>query len=185
MIEVSRPFSIMPPDLTTNRLQLRPCTLADIDDLHRLWTTPGVRKYLWDDEVIARDTAAEVVASSLADFSAHGFGHWVVTWQDQTDLIGWGGLRHFGEPPEVEVLYGFFPEFWGQGLAVEATRAILHYGFEKLGLARIYAGTDPPNTASVRVMEKVGMHFDRQTNINGLAAIYYVLTGAQFNTQSF
>ncbi|HEX4946435.1 MAG TPA: GNAT family N-acetyltransferase [Blastocatellia bacterium] len=166
--------------LTTARLQLRPSTTADIDDLHRLWTNPGVRKYLWDDEVILREVAAEVVASSLADFAAHGFGHWVAMWKDQSELIGWAGLRRFGEPPEVEVLYGFFPEFWGQGLAVEATRAILRFGFEEIGLERIYAGTDPPNTASVRVMEKAGMRFDKRTQINGLEAIYYVISRADY-----
>jgi ribosomal-protein-alanine N-acetyltransferase len=57
---------------------------------------------------------------------------------------------------------------------------VLRYGFEELGLERIYAGTDPPNRASVRVMEKVGMRFDRQTEINGLAAIYYMLSRAEF-----
>ncbi len=179
---VSRPFSFM-PNLTTARLQLRPSTTTDIDALHRLWTDAGVRKYLWDDEIITREVTAEVVASSLADFAEHGFGHWVITWKDQTELIGWGGLRHFGEPPEVEVLYGFFPGFWGQGLAVEATRAMLHYGFTELGLERIYAGTDPPNTPSVRVMEKAGMRFDKRTQVNGLDAIYYVIARAEFLSQ--
>lgn len=181
MIQVSRPFSLMTTVLlATERLQLRPCTTADIDVLHRFWTDPGVRKYLWDDVVIDRETAAEVVASSLADFAAHGFGHWVATRKGEDELIGWCGLRHFGEPAEVEVLYGIAPALWGQGLAVEATRAVLRYGFAELGLGRIYAGTDPPNTASVRVMEKVGMRFARQTEINGLAAIYYVLSRAEF-----
>lgn len=169
--------------LTTARLRLRPCNAADIDDLHQLWTDPGVRKYLWDDEIIAREVAAEVVASSLQDFANFGFGHWVVTWKEQAELLGWCGLRKFGEPIAIEVLYGIKPEFWGQGLAVEATRAILHYGFAELNLERIYAGTDPPNAASVRVMEKVGMKFDKRTQINGLDAIYYVISHDEYSSQ--
>jgi ribosomal-protein-alanine N-acetyltransferase len=180
-MQVSRPFSLMTPSLIeTERLQLRPCTAADIDVLHRFWTDPGVRKYLWDNVVIDRETVAEVVASSLGDFATHGFGHWVATRKGEDELIGWCGLRYFGEPPEIEVLYGITPPLWGQGLAVEATRAILHYGFEELGLERIYAGTDPPNTASIRVMEKAGMRFDKRTEINGLPALYYVLSRAEF-----
>ncbi len=170
-------------NLATARLQLRPCTNADIEALHNLWTDPGVRKYLWDDIVITKEQAAEVVASSQQDFMKRGYGHWVIKLQGQKALIGWGGLRQFGEPPEVEVLYGITPEHWGQGLAVEATHAILQYGFTQLGLECIYAGTDPPNTASLRVMEKVGMHFDKRTEINGLEAIYQVISRTEFLAQ--
>lgn len=166
--------------LTTPRLQLRPITMSDVDSLHMFWTTPGIRKYLWDDVVIAREQVTEIIASSIHDFATHGFGHWVVTYKDESELIGWCGLRHFGEPPEVEVLYGIVPQLWGQGLAVEATRAVLQHGFATLGLERIFAGTDPPNTASVRVMEKVGMHFDQRREINGLEAIYYVMSREEF-----
>lgn len=166
--------------LSTPRLQLRPCAAADVETLHAFWTDPDVRKYLWDDEVISLEQVAEVVASSTQDFATHGFGHWCATWKDSSALVGWCGLRYFGNPPEVEVLYGVMPQAWGQGLAVEATRAVLAYGFATLGLERIYAGTDPPNKASVRVMEKVGMRFDKRLEINGLAAIYYVLSRDEF-----
>jgi ribosomal-protein-alanine N-acetyltransferase len=170
-------------DLTTPRLQLRPCTTADVAALHRLWTAPGVRKYLWDDVVITNEQAAEVVASSLADFATHGFGHWIITRREQSELIGWCGLRQVSEPAGVEVLYGITPECWGQGLAVEATHALLHYGFAELGLSQIYAGTDPPNTASLRVMEKLGMRFDKRTQSNGLEAVYYVIAREEFFAQ--
>lgn len=170
-------------NLETPRLALRPCTTSDIDALHNLWTSPQVRKYLWDDVVITKEQAAEVVASSIEDFSQSGFGHWIVTLREQSDLIGWCGLRQFEEGAKIEILYGILPEFWGQGLAVEASRAILHYGFSVLELEKIHAGTDPPNLASIRVLEKLGMRFDKQTNINGLDAIYYVMTKTDFLSQ--
>lgn len=166
--------------LTTQRLQLRPVTMSDVDSLHAFWTTPGIRKYLWDDVVIAREQVTEIIASSIHDFAAYGFGHWIVTYKNDAALIGWCGLRHFGEPPEVEVLYGIVPQLWGQGLAVEAARAVLQHGFATLGLERIFAGTDPPNTASVHVMEKIGMRFDQRKEINGLEAIYYVMSREEF-----
>ncbi len=122
----------LPPILVTPRLQLRPFVRSDEATLHTFWTDPGVRKYLWDDLVISREQAAEVVATSLHDFAAYGFGHWVSSFHGESNLIGWCGLRHFGERAEVEVLYGILPQFWGQSLAVEATRAVLQYGFEAL-----------------------------------------------------
>jgi [ribosomal protein S5]-alanine N-acetyltransferase len=171
---------ISAPILETARLQLRPLVLTDVDDLHQFWTAPEVRKYLWDDKVIARQQVIEVVDSSQQSFVTNGFGHWAITFKGETELLGWSGLRHFGEPPKVEVLYGLRPQFWGQGLALEATLAILKFGFDTLGLACIYAGADPPNIASIRVMEKAGMRFDQYTQVNGIAAIYYVLAREEF-----
>lgn len=167
-------------EIETARLRLRPCVESDVDALHRLWTDPDVRRYLWDDAVITREQAEEVVGASVESFDAHGFGQWVICLREGGELIGFCGLRRFGEPPEVEVLYGLAPPFWGRGLATEATRAMLADGFGRLGLGRIYAGTDPPNAASLRVMEKAGMAFDRHTQINGLEAIYYVLARQDF-----
>jgi [ribosomal protein S5]-alanine N-acetyltransferase len=73
------------------------------------------------------------------------------------------------------------PLIGGQGLAVEAAHAVLRFGFEQAQLDRIYAGADPPNAASFRVMEKLGMRFAHQTQLHGLQAIYYVITRAGFD----
>jgi RimJ/RimL family protein N-acetyltransferase len=162
-------------DLTTQRLSLRPFTAANVDELHRHWTNADVRKYLWDDEIIPRETAAEVVTASLASFTEHGFGFWLMTLVESDEFAGFCGLRHFGEEPLVEILYGIEPALWGSGLAVEASQAVLQFGFEQAGLAKIYAGADPPNAASIRVMEKLGMRSDHRRTINGLEAIYYAL----------
>jgi RimJ/RimL family protein N-acetyltransferase len=164
--------------METARLLLRPCTPADIDDLHRHWIDPGVRKFLWDDQIIPRETAVAVVEASLASFAERGFGFWCVSFKGAPALLGFCGLREFDEddPAKIEILYGIAPEHWGKALAVEAAQAVLRYGFEEAGLPKIYAGADPPNVASIRVMEKLGMAFDHRRTINGLKAIYYALT---------
>lgn len=74
-------------------------------------------------------------------------------------MIGFCGLRPIGESADVEILYGIAPRLWGQGLATEAARAVLDFGFRAAGLSRIYAGADPPNRASFRVIEKLGMRY--------------------------
>ncbi|MGF1471312.1 MAG: GNAT family N-acetyltransferase [Rubrobacteraceae bacterium] len=166
-------------EIETPRLRLRPCTMADVDALHRLWTDPQVRKFLWDDVEIARDQAASAVQSSIECFGSHGFGYWVVLTAEEGSLspIGFCGLRFFGEPPgEIELLYGIAPPYWGRGLATEAAEALLRFGFEECGFERVYAGADPPNKGSLRVIEKLGMAFDRSTRINGREAIYHVIS---------
>jgi [ribosomal protein S5]-alanine N-acetyltransferase len=159
---------------------MRPFAEDDVDDLHRLWVDPGVREFLWDDRVIPRETAVAVVESSVESFVNHGFGFWAVCLKSHTELIGFSGLRHFtedgAESSEVEILYGLAPEHWGKGLATEAAEAVLRYGFEEIELARIYAGADPPNAASFRVIEKLGMKFARKTLINGVETVYYVMS---------
>lgn len=174
----------MAVDLETKRLLMRPFTLSDVDDLHRLWTDPAVRKFLWDDLMISRDTVIEVVEASLKGFGEHGFGLWTISFIGETKTIGFCGLRHFqyaaAETPEVEVLYGLTPEHWGKGLATEAACEVLRYGFEHAGLELIFAGADPPNEASFRVMDRLGMKFLRRTMLGEVEAIYYVLHRSEF-----
>ena len=101
--------------LETARLRLRPLTVADVDDLHRLFTQPGVRRYLRDDEVVPRERAAVLVDASVASFEAHGYGLWAVSLQNDDALIGFCGFWPFHEPPRLELLYGIAPGHWGAG----------------------------------------------------------------------
>lgn len=158
---------------------MRPFAADDVDELHRMWVDPGVRKFLWDDQIIPRETAVAIVEGSIDSFVKYGFGFWAVCFKDDPMLVGFGGLRHFtedgGAASKVEILYGVEPEHWEKAIATEAARAVLRYGFEETGIERIYASADPPNAASFRVMEKIGMKFARRMTINELAAICYVI----------
>jgi [ribosomal protein S5]-alanine N-acetyltransferase len=162
--------------LNSTRLQLLPFTSDDVDDLHRLFIEPGVRKYLWDDEVIAREQTAEIVDKSVASFEANGFGLWAVRVVDEAALAGFCGFWSFHDPPQIELLYGLSTRYWRRGLATEAALAMIAFGFEVLGFERIAASTDAANTASVRVMERAGMRFWKREMTNGLDTIYYVRT---------
>jgi ribosomal-protein-alanine N-acetyltransferase len=168
--------------LETARLHLRPVDAGDVDALHRHWTDADVRRFLWDDVVIERGVAEDVVRSSEESFAAHGFGFWAVRPREAAagEPIGCVGLRHFGDPPEVEVLYSIEPRWWGRGVATEATRAVLRFAFEALGLPLIHAGADVPNAASFEVMRRCGFRFDRRRRINGLDADYWVLAREQW-----
>src|SRR5262245_64926287 len=167
------------PLIKTARLMMRPFAIDDADNLHRLWVDPGVRKFLWDDQVIPRETAIAVVESSIEGCVNHSFGCWAICFKNDPELIGFGGLRHFtedgGVTSEVEILYGVSPEHGGKGIATEAAHAVLRCGFEERELAHIYAGADPPNAASFRVIEKLGMKFARKTRVNGVDVIYYAI----------
>ncbi|HEU4387877.1 MAG TPA: GNAT family N-acetyltransferase [Blastocatellia bacterium] len=170
-------------EIQTTRLILLPAREDHVDDLHRLWTDPWVRKFLWDDLVIAQEQSAEVVHSSLESFARHGFGQWCVFLKEDSRLAGFCGLRLFGERNEVEILYALRPDLWGRGLAMEAASAVLRWGFNECDLDRIYAGADPPNVASFRVIERLGMKFAGRRVIDEVEAIYYSIDKEEFSNR--
>jgi [ribosomal protein S5]-alanine N-acetyltransferase len=159
--------------LETSRLRFRPLAAADVDDLHRLFTQPGVRRFLWDDDIIPRERTASVVERSTASFATQGFGLWAVSFKHSDELIGFCGFLHFHEPPHLELLYGMSSDHWHHGLATEAANAMIRYGFDVLGFERIEASTDAGNESSVRVMERAGLRFWKREMTNGLDTIYY------------
>ena len=81
--------------------------------------------------------------------------------------IGFAGLKYLEELDEVDVAYRLLPAFWGQGLATEAALASVRYGFAKLGLKRIIGLTMPENVASIRVLEKAGLHYTEEVSFWG------------------
>jgi ribosomal-protein-alanine N-acetyltransferase len=166
--------------IDTARLRLRPYRNSDLDALHRLWTDPDVRRYLWDDKVIDRQLAGETMQASITCTAEHGFGHWAVSAAGADALIGFCGLKFMDDTTEVELLYGFAPAYWGRGLASEAGHAMLRFGFEEIGCARIYAITDAPNTASAAVMRRLGMTFEKRFEHHGLDSVRYVMMREEF-----
>ena len=169
-----------PPVIETARLSLRPFAAADVDELHRHWTDPLVRVYLWDGLVITREQAAEVVAASVESFRRDGFGFWCVRDKVTGALAGYCGFRPLGDAGEVEIGYGIDPARWGKGLATEAGRASLRYGFDEKNFPRVLGIADRANAASARVLEKLGMTFDRRDTHHGQDCLFYALAREAF-----
>ena len=158
-------------ELHTDRLTLREAATDDIDALHRLWAEPGVRRYLWDDRIIPRATAAEVVEHSIEDWEARRYGIWIVRTADER-LIGFCGFRlaEWREAPEL--LFGLSKHAWGHGYASEAASAALSYIFDSLRLPEVVAATDVGNRASVRLLDRL-MRFERRGKLNGLDTLFH------------
>ena len=174
-----------PHKIETARLRIRPLVEADVEELHALWSSPGVRQYLWDGEVIARQRTASLVRESVRRFAAHGYGLWGARLHDREELVGFGGFWYFHTPPQLELLYGIAPEHWNRGLATEIAQALVCYGFEKLEFSELWASTDTPNAASARVLEKAGLRFERQAVVDGLETLFYCLSRSAFQPDGY
>jgi RimJ/RimL family protein N-acetyltransferase len=145
--------------LRTDRLLLRPWRAADREPFASLNADARVMQYM--PSVLSRAESDAVAAELSAEIEARGFGLWAVEAPGITAFGGFVGLHvpTFEAPftPCVEIGWRLAHDLWGHGYATEAARAVVHDGFERLGLAEILSWTVPANIRSRRVMEKMGM----------------------------
>lgn len=142
--------------LTTQRLVLRPVTEQDHADLLAHWTTPDVRRFLFDGADLSPAEITEVIEDSTRTFAAAGYGLWLIRERGQAGLVGTAGLRPL-EDLGLEAIYSLAPQAWGQGYATEAARAVVEYALGPLGRPEVLAEVDEGNAASVAVIERLGM----------------------------
>lgn len=151
-------------EIETERLRLRMFKEDDLEELYLIFGDPQVMKYLPGGQPRTREATAIGLTRTIEGFKKRGFGIWAATHKEQGTLLGYCGLVFLDDTPEIELLYGFASKYWGAGYATEAARACLRYGFEQLKFERIVAITRPQNTASQRVLEKIGMRFEKAAN---------------------
>jgi ribosomal-protein-alanine N-acetyltransferase len=152
---------------------MRPVAAHDAPELHALWTASGVRRFLWDGAIIPRARTVEAIATSERLFGERRYGLWIARKVDTRHLVGFAGLWPFRDPPEIELLYGTAESNWGQGYAPETGRAIVDYCFTTLGMPVIAASTDAANSASIRVLDKLGFHLTRRLEVGGLDTVFF------------
>lgn len=147
--------------IETERLLLREITLDDKEELFKLHSDPAVQNYTGEPVVQSIEEIEKAIRSRIRDYQKYGFGRWATVLKNGMQFVGWAGLAYLPEFDEIDLGYRFLPEYWGRGIATEASHAILIYGFDVLKLKRIIAIAMKENKASIRVMEKVGMEFDK------------------------
>jgi RimJ/RimL family protein N-acetyltransferase len=148
--------------LETDRLVLRRFTLDDAEFIFRLVNDPSWLRFIGDKNVHSLDDARRYLREGPLDmYQRYGFGMYRVEERDGGALAGMCGLIKRDTLPDVDVGYAFLPEFRGKGYAYEAAAAVLDHGNRAFGLRRIVAITTPTNDASIRVLEKAGMRFER------------------------
>lgn len=160
--------------LETERLWLREFCLADADVFARMVGHPEVMRFIAP-TLAPADAVRHLEDSAMADYRKHGFGRWAMRLKENGLVIGFAGLKRIEQMGEVDLGFGMFPEYWGRGLAVEAGRALLSYGFETLELARIIGLVDRENTRSIRALEKLGFTFEKMTEFRGEPTAQYAV----------
>jgi ribosomal-protein-alanine N-acetyltransferase len=162
-------------EVETARLRLRMFTRDDLDALCRITRDPEVMRYIGEGRPLTRDETHLNLMSIINGFRRRGFGRWALVKKDCGALVGYCGLSQGNEEVGVEVAYMLAREEWGKGLASEAGRASLRYGFERLGLASVAGLTLRDNLRSRRVLERLGMRYLRDGSFYGYDCVWYAL----------
>lgn len=143
--------------LATRSLDLRPFADGDAEAMHAIYSDPAVMRYVATGPTADHAATRRLLRDYTIHQRAHGFSFWGVVERASGALIGDAGL--YRTPAgEVELGYTLGVPWWGQGYATEAAKAWLEAAFGALGIAEVVALAEPANGASLRVLEKVGMH---------------------------
>ena len=153
--------------LETERLFLRQFSTGDAEFILALLNEPSFIQNIGDRGVrTLADASAYILNGPVASYAKNGFGLYVVLLKETNESIGMCGLIKREGLEDVDIGYAFLPKFWSRGYAVEAAQAVKAYAKEVAGLNRIVAITDPANEGSVRVLEKLGLRFEKMVRLS-------------------
>ena len=175
-------MNIHSPLIETARLRLRTPVLEDAQTLSTLWSDPDVTKYI---PIVLFRTLKELeefIPLTRQRWRERGFGMLIVTTKENDTVIGYCGLQFLNSSPQVEIYYGFSKNAWDQGFATEAARAMLRFAFETVKLDSVAGVTQPENTASQKVLEKIGLKRDPETRtFYNNVCVYFTISREDFS----
>jgi len=145
--------------LESERLILRPWRAADLPHLVAMNADPAVMEFM--PALLDAAESAVQAARFRLHFDRHGFGPWAIQEKGGASFLGFVGLLVVGFEapftPAIEIAWRLARPHWGRGIATEAARRALAFGFGPGGMAEIVSFTVPRNRRSRAVMERLGM----------------------------
>ncbi len=153
--------------IETERLTLRQLNAADAPFMLDLLNQPSFIENIGDRGVrTLEDARAYILNGAVASYERHGFGLYLVVLKDTGEAAGICGLVKRDGLDDVDIGFAFLPQHWRKGYAVESAAAVKGYATTAVGLARLVAITSPENWASIRVLEKIGLAFEKTIRLS-------------------
>ena len=148
----------------TQRLVLREFQQGDVRELAPILADPQVMKFS-PTGIISIAQTQERIEGFISCYKEFGFGKWAIILKEIDKLIGYCGIAvdQIDNKAERELGYRLDSSFWGKGLATEAAAAAVQCGFEQFNLPYVLSIVERANIASVRVLEKIGMRYEKST----------------------
>ena len=167
----------------TERLIIRKFTPADLPRLIEMRSDPEVNIYLGGTRMQDAEAITKRIQFYIGCYDKYGFGMCAMIWKPSGEMIGWSGLQPLDGTDEIEVGYGMIKEFWRRGIGFEAAKAWLDFGFNEKNLERIVAVAYPENKGSWRIMEKLGMRYEKTEAHYGADCKFYAISKDEFLKQ--
>jgi RimJ/RimL family protein N-acetyltransferase len=153
--------------IETERLLLRQMTSDDAAFILELLNEPSFIQNIGDRGVRTPEEARLYILNGpVASYAKNGFGLYLVTLKETKEPMGMCGLIKRDSLDDVDIGYAFLPRFWSKGYAVESAQAVKAYARDVVGLKRLIAITDPANEGSIRVLEKLGLRFEKMVRLS-------------------
>lgn len=150
----------------TERLILRPMTGDDAGFILELLNEPSFIRNIGDRKIRTLEGAkAYITEGPVASYARNGFGLYLVELKETHESMGMCGLIRRNTLKDVDIGYAFLPKFWSKGYALEAALAMKQYARESIGLKRLVAVVDPENQPSIRLLERLGMKYERMVRL--------------------
>jgi RimJ/RimL family protein N-acetyltransferase len=154
------------PVLQTARLILRRQNVDDAGFIFDLVNDPSWLRFIGDRGVRSVDDARNYILKGAMDsYSRHGFGLYLTALKDSGTPVGICGLVKRETLADVDIGFAFLPQYAGKGYAYESACAVMAHAKNDIGLKRVIAITDPDNIASIRLLEKLGLAFERKIRV--------------------
>lgn len=147
--------------IETERLLLRTWMPRDLTAAQALFGDPTVMRYVGTGAAWSSDETKVVIERTIDDYERDGIGLWPVVLKADGTVVGACGLQALPRREEIELSVTFAQRLWGGGYGYEAARAVLAWGFGERGLARIVAVCDRENARSIRLINRLGMRYER------------------------
>jgi [ribosomal protein S5]-alanine N-acetyltransferase len=148
----------------TERMWLAEWQADDWLEFRYIATNPRVMRYIGDGRVWEDGRIRDWVKRQIANQEKVGYSLWKLIGKESNRLIGFCGLQALAKTGEIEIGWWLAEECWGKGLATEAARSVLLVGNERFQLERIVAIAHPDNLASINIMKKIGLKFEKRSD---------------------
>lgn len=144
--------------IKTERIGFSKWKKGDLDLAETLWGNQAVTKYLCATGKFSHEAIEKRLETEISNGEKYGVQYWPFYSLESGALIGCCGLRPHGED-EYEIGFHLRPEFWGQGYAKESAKSIIEYAFDSLHTKSLFAGHNPNNVASKKLLLNLGFTY--------------------------
>lgn len=144
--------------LTTTRIGFSKWSKNDIQLAELLWGNPDVTRYICASGKFTMEDISSRLKQELHNEIEHQVQYWPIFTLSSNELIGCCGLRPYRKN-EYEIGFHLLPQFWGKGYATEAATAVIGYAFSVLNADALFAGHNPNNIASAKVLRNLGFRY--------------------------